>query len=292
MKKFYTLAAATVLAFGASAQSLYFLGAGQGLSWDADKAMEVKLENGQYKVTIADLTEFKMSTTAGTTWDEFNPGALFADGLSDKANLGKPLALTQDSGPNNGTPWKGEYTLVISGDLTTLTATTTTPEPVGFATLYLRGAMNNWDNDLENWKMETTDGVIYWFDCQGATIIPAGTEFKIADADWSAYNFGAGDTVEPFDEPLSWHFKGENGVMVEEYTGTIKCDISNGPRQDAMVTVYPEIVDHGTGAVENVEIDANAPAEYFNMQGMRVNNPENGLYIVRRGNNVTKVLVK
>lgn len=292
MKKFYALAAAAALAFGASAQSLYFLGSGQGLSWDADKAMEVKLENGEYKVTIADLTEFKMSTTAGTTWDEFNPGALFADGLSDKANLGKALALTQDSGPNNGTPWKGEYTLVIPADLSTLTATTTTPEPVGFATLYLRGGMNNWNDNLEDWKMETADGVIYWFDCEGATIIPAGTEFKIADADWSAYNFGAGDAITPFEEPLPWLYNGNNGVMSEEYTGTIKCDISNGPRKEAMVTVYPEIVDHGTGAVENVEINANVPAEYFNMQGMRVNNPENGLYIVRRGNNVTKVLVK
>ena len=38
--------------------------------------------------------------------------------------------------------------------------------------------------------------------------------------------------------------------------------------------------------------NANAPVEYFNMQGMRVENPENGLYIRRQGNTVTKVLVK
>ena len=38
--------------------------------------------------------------------------------------------------------------------------------------------------------------------------------------------------------------------------------------------------------------DTNAPVEYFNLQGVRVANPENGLYIRRQGNNATKVLVK
>ncbi|MDE7351408.1 MAG: hypothetical protein K2N25_10085, partial [Muribaculaceae bacterium] len=48
----------------------------------------------------------------------------------------------------------------------------------------------------------------------------------------------------------------------------------------------------GTSAVENVAIDENAPVEYYNLQGVRVANPENGLYIKRQGNKATKVLVK
>lgn len=47
-----------------------------------------------------------------------------------------------------------------------------------------------------------------------------------------------------------------------------------------------------TGAVENLEVENNAAAEYFNLQGVRVANPENGLYIVRRGTTVSKVMVK
>ncbi len=49
----------------------------------------------------------------------------------------------------------------------------------------------------------------------------------------------------------------------------------------------------GAGAgVENVATDAsaNGPAEYFNLQGVRVNNPENGIFICRQGNKVTKVV--
>lgn len=44
--------------------------------------------------------------------------------------------------------------------------------------------------------------------------------------------------------------------------------------------------------VEGVEVDANAAVEYFNLQGVRVANPENGLFIRRQGNNVSKVVIK
>ena len=47
-----------------------------------------------------------------------------------------------------------------------------------------------------------------------------------------------------------------------------------------------------TTAVENIVVDANAPAEYFNLQGVRVANPTNGLYIRRQGSTVSKVYVR
>ena len=48
----------------------------------------------------------------------------------------------------------------------------------------------------------------------------------------------------------------------------------------------------GSTAVDNVAIDENAPVEYYNLQGVRIANPENGLYIKRQGNKAVKVLVK
>lgn len=44
--------------------------------------------------------------------------------------------------------------------------------------------------------------------------------------------------------------------------------------------------------IDDIEADNNAPVEYFNLQGVRVANPENGLFIRRQGNKVTKVIVK
>ena len=35
----------------------------------------------------------------------------------------------------------------------------------------------------------------------------------------------------------------------------------------------------------------NAPVEYFNLQGIRVDNPENGLFIRRQGNKVEKIIL-
>ena len=36
---------------------------------------------------------------------------------------------------------------------------------------------------------------------------------------------------------------------------------------------------------------ADAPAEYYNLQGIRVANPAHGIYIERRGSKATKVLI-
>lgn len=47
----------------------------------------------------------------------------------------------------------------------------------------------------------------------------------------------------------------------------------------------------GSG-VAAIEADGNAPVEYYNLQGVRVANPENGLYIVKQGNKVSKKVIK
>ena len=53
----------------------------------------------------------------------------------------------------------------------------------------------------------------------------------------------------------------------------------------------------GFAGIENVaadaEFDANAPVEYFNLQGIRVATPEAGqLLIKRQGNKATKVIIR
>ncbi|GEM_PF-5026307 len=49
----------------------------------------------------------------------------------------------------------------------------------------------------------------------------------------------------------------------------------------------------GWNAIDNITVEGvDAPVEYYNLQGVRVANPESGLYIRRQGKNATKVLVK
>lgn len=48
----------------------------------------------------------------------------------------------------------------------------------------------------------------------------------------------------------------------------------------------------GSGISSIVVDDANAPVEYYNLQGVRVADPTPGLYIRRQGNNVSKVIIR
>lgn len=69
------------------------------------------------------------------------------------------------------------------------------------------------------------------------------------------------------------------------------------PEEDALIYYNPvfAFLDFffDNSGVESVTVaDENAPVEYFNLQGVRVANPSNGLYIRRQGNQVSKVLVK
>ncbi len=53
-----------------------------------------------------------------------------------------------------------------------------------------------------------------------------------------------------------------------------------------------KIIFNTNGVNDALIADLNAPVEYFNLQGVRVANPENGLYIRRQGNKAAKVYVK
>ena len=46
-----------------------------------------------------------------------------------------------------------------------------------------------------------------------------------------------------------------------------------------------------TTAVEEIGFDNNAPVEYFNLQGVKVANPENGIFIKKQGSRTTKVVL-
>lgn len=49
--------------------------------------------------------------------------------------------------------------------------------------------------------------------------------------------------------------------------------------------------DNGVQDIADEKLDINAPAEYFTIQGVRVDNPSKGLYIRRQGNKITKVIL-
>lgn len=108
----------------------------------------------------------------------------------------------------------------------------------------------------------------------------AGSAIYWGDAQNSAENFAAagsfaenGDTKTITYDDLSWLLG--NGQELGYFTNTT-------------------ITFGGTGAINEVAVDNNnAPVEYFNLQGVRVNEPVAGQIVIRRqGNEVSKLLVK
>lgn len=283
MKKFYAFAAAAIATLSMNAQ-LYVCGAGEGLAWEPATPMEVELADGAYTFEVKNLTQFKISTAKGT-WDEFNGGAYTC--TCTEENLGTAIDLVKGDG-NIGTPWKGDYKVVVAGDCSTITLTTTTAKPSGPTPIYMRGDMNNWLNDATDevkaaWQFKQVgESNVYTLDCT----IGMGMAFKIADADWDKYNYSYGDQVFDSSDDM-WNYNNTvNTVMGEDFTGTVTLTLGAVNTDPAQVK-FESKTGVGEIAVEN------APAEYFNLQGVRVANPENGgLYIVRQGGKVSKQLVK
>lgn len=80
------------------------------------------------------------------------------------------------------------------------------------------------------------------------------------------------------------------GIKVDSKYGTNDFAYWN-PFRDFTIEKWDEAAE-GSGVADLVVEDENAPVEYYNLQGIRVANPENGLYIVKQGNKVTKRIIK
>jgi hypothetical protein len=99
-----------------------------------------------------------------------------------------------------------------------------------------------------------------------------------ATATWVAYSYNFASPVASFE--------------LEPSTSAIadSTPVKNMQIASATITVAMK-----PAAVEAIAVDAvdnAAPVEYFNLQGQRVMNPANGLFIRRQGNQVTKVVVR
>lgn len=127
-----------------------------------------------------------------------------------------------------------------------------------------------------------------------ANITFDGPEFKFSEVsgngNWDAFNAKA--ICIDADQKVKY----QTVTALYKYAGTncaLDSSIETGKEYNVQIdlvanTIY---ITESTG-VENVEVEANAPAVYYNLQGVEVANPENGLYIVKQGNKVSKVLVK
>ncbi len=79
----------------------------------------------------------------------------------------------------------------------------------------------------------------------------------------------------------------------KKYTceATVKAYVTNNSSDSFEFTLVMEY-DGTKGAVEGIEADNNAPAVYYNLQGVQVENPTQGIYIVKRGSKTYKQVIR
>lgn len=270
---------------------------------------------------------FAFSTLLGESWDVVNSSDRYGASTSDK-----PIALgdTDDItlyaanvSASGSQSWKinaGSYS--VTADLSkmkiTIAAAGTKPDPTPDpdpdpdpipgtypATVYVMGNVNGagWatdkgveakgDNGVYNWGCLTVDdaGAGYGYFAFVTVLGTTGTSADWDDVINTSDRYGAPASDTPIEVgqslPVTLYAAGINASASESWmlkagTYALKLDLSK-------MLVSVNNVDSG---VEDVEFDVDAPVQYFNLQGVRVENPAQGIYIRVQGNKVSKVIVR
>ena len=138
--------------------------------------------------------------------------------------------------------------------------------------------------EVMNYSGETPKVNVTVLDAAG-NVLTADQAFVDATLDEpAAAPARAAGEVEIFAYNLSGHIHQPGG---KDTNYSLRADIKVGNT----LTTTVDSPNTPTGVEGIVVEDANAPAEYFNLQGVRVANPTNGLYIRRQGSTVSKVYV-
>lgn len=116
------------------------------------------------------------------------------------------------------------------------------------------------------------------------------------NSDWNdnGNNYGPSNDDKTFVQGFASNFKIEVGKSNNNWSFATSKSSDHFDTIDLTLDVINGTLssNYSTGVESISEDNTNAPAEYFNLQGVKVNNPENGLYIVRQGNKVSKQYIR
>ena len=225
-----------------TAEPLYITGENVGGNWDPANAAEFEFDGEKYILTLTEATtQFKISTTKGS-WDEFNAGNLAADAAITNGGTVN-LSVNKDGG-NLILPWAGVWTITVAADLSTLTATTDTPEPApSYDPLYIIGHDNGWDpaNPTEI-PYNVEKGAYY---IEGIEFINSSCKISRVKGDWDAFDANgicsSNDATIKIGTPCSLYLQYCNDIKIEKAgTYNLTIDMVNATMLLEEVVVYPE----------------------------------------------------
>lgn len=154
----------------------------------------------------------------------------------------------------------------------------TQPNDYNNLSLYLRG-FNGWDINSDYRFKYTGNNAVFTLNVKNFT-----GEFKISGTDWDAYDMGFGQKGTqtddfPIDIPTELTRVGANMHISRTIPdATLILDFAS-----STLTLST----NGYDSVNGIETDVDQPV-YYTLQGVRVENPSAGIYIVIRGKRATK----
>lgn len=267
------------VAIAANAADWYLIGAFNGWSSLDESAKFTDNGDGTFYLEMDELiNQFKINDG---TWDhQFGAG-------SGKLELGTPYTLSTDGSSGNITFLNMDaitdvkMTLDTNNNTLLVTGTEKKVEKEWYI-CGIGGVYEVWGDDTYKFTATETEGI---YELKNLEILAGTVNFKISTANW-AEQYGAADSS------ASIQYGNFSAVLGEVSNGG---DVPIGLTGNWDVTWdYNNLTISFAVAsgVETIEADSDEAIEYFNLQGVRVENPANGLYIARQGNKVAKVLVK
>ena len=253
----------------------------------------------------------KMEHVEGTNVYTLTSSTLFADEW--KINDGTwswsfGMGDTLDAGKDNNCWYNGQNFSAIEGNVTikfTLVAGSDvqdssipsilyytiegqevdpTPNPGTDKELYITGNNIGWQE--KGIKMDHVEGTNIYTLTSRDIFTDA---WKINDGTWS-WSFGMGDSLEPNVENDCW-YNGQNFsaiTLADDQNVVLTFTLVQG--SDFQDSSVPSKVSYTiTTGIESIEAE-NGAAQYYNLQGVRVANPENGVFIRIQNGKAVKVL--
>lgn len=248
--------------------------------------------SGDYRIVADKITEV---SAAEGVYTAFANTELLIYPLNERLVVtadGTALELTGEEGDQC-------YVYTLAADATidlSLEEEPDEPDPIPVPEhLYIFGTVdgNNW-TPAEAIEMDKADKVFTYtgsIDAEGDGYF-AFTE--VQSSDWATVNAARWSGSEGADQPvvldseieLVYGVDASLKLVAGYYEFKVVFD-------DYVVNLTVTAKEKPGDGIDDISADASSQAEYFNLQGIRVVNPAAGnIYIVRRGENVTKELVK
>ncbi len=170
----------------------------------------------------------------------------------------------------------GSYTFTFNPDNFTLVVKKDGDVVVTAQRFFLVGGFNGWNAGDEEYEFTEADGTytLYVASLQG--------EFKICGEDWNEPNYGANTTPE-MGQTTTLSLDGGNLNFADEVK-QLTITFTWTPGAGEIEAKFTSAVD----GIASIEAEA-AEAVYYNLQGIRVAEPQSGIYVKVQAGKATKV---